>query len=45
MFRKFYVIFQIYPTHSRSVHDPTETILGILYKEVPHMHLAKYQPN
>ena len=25
--------------------DPTETILTILYGEVPHMLPAKYQPN
>ena len=27
------------------VHDSTETILAILYREVPHMLQAKYQPN
>ena len=27
------------------VDDPTETILTILYREVPHMLSAKYQPN
>ena len=42
---KFYIIFQIYPTHLRSVYDPSGPILGILYKEVPHMLHAKYQPN
>ena len=36
---------QLYPTHSRLVYDPTETILAILYSEVPHMLPAKYQPN
>ena len=36
---------QFYPTHSRLVYDPTETILAILYGEVPHMLPAKYQPN
>ena len=35
---------QIYPTHSRSVYDPTEMILTIIYREVPHMLPAKYQP-
>ena len=45
MYPKFCVIFfQIYPTHSRLVYDPTETILAILYREVPYMHPAKYQP-
>ena len=34
-----------YPTHSRSVYDPTEMILAILYLKVPHMLPAKYQPN
>ena len=28
-----------------SVYDPTEMILAILYREVPHMLNAKYQPN
>ena len=37
--------FQLYPTHSRSVYDPTGTILAILYSKVPHMLHAKYQPN
>ena len=36
---------QLYPTHSRLVYDPTRTILAILYREVPHMLPAKYQPN
>ena len=36
---------QIYPTHLRLVYDPTGTILAILYREVPHMLPAKYQPN
>ena len=37
--------FQFYPTHSRSVYDPTGMILDILYTKVPHMLPAKYQPN
>ena len=37
--------FQIYPTHSRSVYDPTRIIFAILYSKVPHMLHAKYQPN
>ena len=37
--------FQFYPTHSRSVYDPTGMILDILYTKVPHMLHAKYQPN
>ena len=36
---------QLYPTQSRFVDNPTETILAILYSEVPHMLPAKYQPN
>ena len=36
---------QLFPTHSRLVYDPTGTILAILYREVPHMLPAKYQPN
>ena len=36
---------QLYPTHSRLVYDPTGTILSILYREVPRMLPAKYQPN
>ena len=36
---------QLYPTQSRSVYDPTGTILAILYSEVPNMLPAKYQPN
>ena len=36
---------QFYPTHSRLVYNPTEKILAILYREVPHMLPAKYQPN
>ena len=36
---------QLYPTHSRLVYDPTKMILAILYREVPHMLPAKYQPN
>ena len=36
---------QIYPTHSRSVYDTTGMILPILYREVPHLLYAKYQPN
>ena len=46
MYGKFCVIFfQIYPTHSRSVYDPTRMILAISYSKVPHMLHAKYQPN
>ena len=37
--------FQLYPTHSRSVYDPIEMILAILYSKVPHMLHAKYQPH
>ena len=45
MYPKFCVIFfQFYPSHSRLVYDPTGTILAILYREVPHMLSAKYQP-
>ena len=36
---------QFYSTHSRLVYDPIRTILAILYREVPHMLPAKYQPN
>ena len=36
---------QLYPTQSRSVYDPTGTILAILYRVVSHMFPAKYQPN
>ena len=36
---------QLYPTHSRLVYDPNRTILAIIYREVTHMLLAKYQPN
>ena len=35
---------QLYPTHSRSVYDPTGMILAILYSKVPHMLHAKYKP-
>ena len=46
MYPKFCVIFfQFYPTHSRSVYDPTRMILAILYSKVHHMLHAKYQPN
>ena len=46
MYPKFCVIFfKFYPTHSRSVNDPTGMILSILYSKVPHMLHAKYQPN
>ena len=31
------------PTHLRSVYDPTGSIL--VYREVPHVLRAKYQPN
>ena len=37
--------FELYPTHSRLIYDPTETILAVLYGEVPHKLPAKYQPN
>ena len=36
---------QLYPTHSRLVYDPYETILANLYCEVPYKLPAKYQPN
>ena len=36
---------KLYPTHSRSVYDPTETFLAILYREVPHMLPTNYQLN
>ena len=36
---------QLYPTQSRLVYNPTGTILAILYREVPLMLPAKYQPN
>ena len=36
---------QVYPTQSRLVYDPTVTNLAILYREVPHMLHANYQPN
>ena len=36
---------QLHPTNSRLVYNPTETILAILYREVPRMLPAKYQPN
>ena len=36
---------QLYPTYSRLIYDPTRTILAILYREVPHMLLVKYQSN
>ena len=46
MYPKFCVIFfQFYPTHSRSVYDPTGNILAILFSKVPHMLHAKYQHN
>ena len=46
MYPKFCVIFfQIYPTHSRLVYDPTGMILAILYSKLHHMLHAKYQPN
>ena len=37
--------FHFYPTHSRSVYDPTGMILAILYRKVPNRLHAKYQPN
>ena len=45
MYLKFYIIFQIYPSHLRSVNNPSGPILAISYREVPHMLQAKYQPN
>ena len=39
------IFFQLYPSHSRSVYDPTGMILANLYSKVPHMLHAKYQPN
>ena len=39
------VFFQLYPTLSRSVYNPTGMILAILCSKVPHMLHAKYQPN
>ena len=43
---EIYVIFsQSYPTCSRSFYDPTAMILATLYKNVPYMLPAKYQPN
>ena len=38
-----FCVSQFYPTHLRSVYDPTETILAVSYKEVPHVIHAKYQ--
>ena len=43
MYQKFYVIFQIYPTHLTSIRP--ENNLAILYREVPDMLHAKYQPH
>ena len=45
MYLKFYIIFQIHPTHLGSVYDPSWPILAILYREVPYMLHAKYQTN
>ena len=45
MYLKFYLIFQIYPTYLRYVYCLTDTILAILYREVPHMLHAKYWQN
>ena len=46
MYPKLSVIFfQFYPTHSRSVYDPTGIILYFLYSKVSYMLHAKYQPN
>ena len=39
------IFFQLYPTHSRSVYEPTGMILAFLYSKVPHMLHAKYQPH
>ena len=41
----FASFFPTLPTHSRLVYDPTGMTLTILYREVPHMLPAKYQPN
>ena len=35
------IIFQMYPTHLKSVYDQSGPILAILYREVPHMFHAK----
>ena len=45
MYLKFYINFQIYPSHLRLVYDPSGLILAILDRKVPHMLPAKYQPN
>ena len=46
MYPKICVIFfQLYPTHSKSVYDPTGMILAILSSKAPHMLHAKYQDN
>ena len=43
--QNFALFFPTLPHHSRLVYDPTGTIISILYREVPHMLPAKYQPN
>ena len=45
MYLKFHLNFQIHPAHLRSIYEPYGRILAILYREVPHMFHAKYQPN
>ena len=46
MYPKFCVVyFQFFPTHSRSVYDPTGMILALLYSKVPHMQNTKYHAN
>ena len=46
MYLKFCDIFPNFtPPTQGFVYDPTETILAILYSEVPHMLPANYQPN
>ena len=45
MYPKFNAIFsKIYPTHLRSVDNPTGMIRAILYREMFHMLPAKFQP-
>ena len=34
-----------YPSHLWSVYDPSGPIVATLYRKVPHMLHAKYQPN
>ena len=44
MYPKFCVILPTLPHPLEAFYDPTEMILAILYREVPHMLPAKYQP-